>query len=376
MTESVDRQTAVLRLRGADDILILCHKNPDGDTIGCAGALYLALKALGKNAAILCSDPIPKMYDYMELRWFDGSFNPAFVVAVDVASIQLFGENNNVPQYAAHTNLCIDHHASNSGYAYETLLDPGAAAACEFLLDVIVDMGVTITPQIANCLYTGIATDTGCFKFASTTPRTHMAAARLMEAGADVEKLNARLFESRSHARITAERMAMESLEYYFNDLCAVICLTWDQIESSGVAGAELEDLTSLRVSQCVDYKPSDDGAARHGDAMREEPCKTYGHLFPADQHIADAVGAVLSDWNIPECTELEGDIFRISFEGVFFPLDDVLDALRPLLCAESSGKIDLIDMEAWTLTRAAFSGTEITVKTVGLNHVLAYSGH
>ena len=79
---------------------------------------------------------------------------------------------------------------------------------------------------------------------------------------------------------------------------------------------------------------------------MREEPCKTYGHLFPADQHIADAVGAVLSDWNIPECTELEGDIFRISFEGVFFPLDDVLDALRPLLCAESSGKIDLIDME------------------------------
>ena len=131
MTESVDRQTAVLRLRGADDILILCHKNPDGDTIGCAGALYLALKALGKNAAILCSDPIPKMYDYMELRWFDGSFNPAFVVAVDVASIQLFGENNNVPQYAAHTNLCIDHHASNSGYAYETLVDDHAAAAAE-----------------------------------------------------------------------------------------------------------------------------------------------------------------------------------------------------------------------------------------------------
>ena len=242
MTESVDRQTAVLRLRGADDILILCHKNPDGDTIGCAGALYLALKALGKNAAILCSDPIPKMYDYMELRWFDGSFNPAFVVAVDVASIQLFGENNNVPQYAAHTNLCIDHHASNSGYAYETLLDPGAAAACEFLLDVIVDMGVTITPQIANCLYTGIATDTGCFKFASTTPR--------------------------SHARITAERMAMESLEYYFNDLCAVICLTWDQIESSGVAGAELEDLTSLPrsiegVEVGLTYRQQRDGSFR-----------------------------------------------------------------------------------------------------------------
>ena len=133
---------------------------------------------------------------------------------------------------------------------------------------MIVDMGVTITPQIANCLYTGIATDTGCFKFASTTPRTHMAAARQMEAGADVEKLNARLFESRSHARITAERMAMESLEYYFNDLCAVICLTWDQIESSGVAGAELEDLTSLPrsiegVEVGLTYRQQRDGSFR-----------------------------------------------------------------------------------------------------------------
>ena len=91
MTESVDRQTAVLRLRGAQDILILCHKNPDGDTIGSAGALYLALKALGKNVAVLCSDPIPSLYDFMEIGWFDSSFTPAFVVAVDVAGIQLFG---------------------------------------------------------------------------------------------------------------------------------------------------------------------------------------------------------------------------------------------------------------------------------------------
>ena len=246
MTESVDRQTAVLRLRGADDILILCHKNPDGDTIGSAGALYLALKTLGKNAAVLCSDPIPRLYDYMELRLFDGSFQPAFVVAVDVASIQLFGDHNDVPHYAEHANLCIDHHASNSGYAYETLLDPGAAATWELLLDVSAEMGVCITPQIANCLYTGVATDTGCFRFTNTTARTHMAAARIMEAGADAETLNERLFESRSHARLTAERMALESLEYFFDDRCALICLTWDQIEASGVAGAELEDLTSL----------------------------------------------------------------------------------------------------------------------------------
>ena len=246
MTESVDRQTAVLRLRSAEDILILCHKNPDGDTIGCAGALYLALKALGKNAAILCSDPIPSLYDYMELRLFDQSFTPAFVVAVDVASIQLFGDRNNVQKYAEHVQLCIDHHASNSGYAYETLLDPGAAAACEVMTEVIADMGVEIGPAIASCLYTGIATDTGCFRFSSTTARTHLAAARLIEAGAEVQRLNARLFESRSRARLEIERIALESLEYFFEGRCAMIYLTWDQIVTSGVPGAELEDLTSL----------------------------------------------------------------------------------------------------------------------------------
>lgn len=247
MTESLDRQTAAARLRAADDILILSHKNPDGDTIGSALGLCLALRALGKNAAVLCSDPIPKMYEYLDIHWYNGSFEPSFVVAVDVASIQLFGENNNVQEYVKRANLCIDHHGSNSGYAYATLVEPQAAAVCEILTDLIPDnLGVPLTPDIANCLYTGVATDTGCFRFTSTTAKTHLAAARLIEAGAEAGRLNEILFECRSHSRIEAEREALESLEYYFDDRCAMICLTRDQIVQTGVANAELEDLTSL----------------------------------------------------------------------------------------------------------------------------------
>ena len=247
MTESLDRQTAAARLRAADDILILSHKNPDGDTIGSALGLCLALRALGKNAAVLCSDPIPKMYEYLDINWYDGSFEPSFVVAVDVASIQLFGENNNVQEYVKRANLCIDHHGSNSGYAYATLVEPQAAAVCEILTDLIPDnLGVPLTPAIANCLYTGVATDTGCFRFTSATAKTHLAVARLMEAGAEAGRLNEILFECRSHSRIEAEREALESLEYYFDDRCAMICLTRDQIVQTGVANAELEDLTSL----------------------------------------------------------------------------------------------------------------------------------
>ena len=246
MTQSVDHETVVSRLLGADDILILCHKNPDGDTLGSGAALCLALRRLGKTAAVLCSDPIPAMYAFLPITVFDGSFAPRFVVAVDVAGIQLFGEKNNMPRYAEHVDLCIDHHASNSGYAYESLVDGSAAAAAELLTSLIPELGVELTPDIAACLYTGLATDTGCFRFTNTTAATHRAAAALIEAGADVATLNERLFECRSHARMEAERMALESLEYYYGDRCATICLTWDQIQAAGVAGAELEDLTSL----------------------------------------------------------------------------------------------------------------------------------
>ena len=115
MTQSVDHETVVSRLLSADEILILCHKNPDGDTIGSGTALCLALQKLGKTAAVLCSDPVPAMYAFLPITVFDGSFTPRFVVAVDVAGIQLFGDRNNMPQYAEHVDLCIDHHGSNSG---------------------------------------------------------------------------------------------------------------------------------------------------------------------------------------------------------------------------------------------------------------------
>ena len=246
MTEQLNVQQMAQRLLAADNILILCHKNPDGDTIGCGSALYYALKALEKNTAVLCSDAIPSRYAFTNPRLFKGEFEPRTVIAVDVAGLQLFGENNGVPQFARHVDLCIDHHAGNNGYADFTLLDAGAAAAAELLYQVIVEMGVTITPHIADCLYTGIATDTGCFRFANTTARSHITAAWLMEAGARASELNARLFESKKPQRVEAERLALNNLEYYFDGRCALIYLTREDILSSGVAPSDLEDLTSL----------------------------------------------------------------------------------------------------------------------------------
>ena len=101
MSEILQLAEAISRLLKADNILLLCHKNPDGDTVGSAMALCHVLKSLGKTAAVLCADPIPSRYAYMQLCLFeDGDFEPHFVVAVDVAGIQLFGDSEAVQKYA------------------------------------------------------------------------------------------------------------------------------------------------------------------------------------------------------------------------------------------------------------------------------------
>lgn len=244
MSEQLDIAEVVSRLLKTERVLLLCHKNPDGDTVGSAVALQWALKSLGKTAAVLCADPIPERYSYMEPIVFDQSFTPDYIVAVDVAGIQLFGEA--LQPYVPRINLCIDHHPSNSGFARATLLDGDAAATAELMFELIGCMGVTMNRRIADCLYTGVSTDTGCFKFANTTARTHMVAARLIEAGANLVQLNCVLFESKSRRRLAVERLALEHLEYFFDDRCAVTYLSREQIAETGADGTDLEGITSM----------------------------------------------------------------------------------------------------------------------------------
>ncbi|HIV87271.1 MAG TPA: bifunctional oligoribonuclease/PAP phosphatase NrnA [Candidatus Pygmaiobacter gallistercoris] len=244
MTEQIDLAKAVQMLTQAEDILLICHKNPDGDTLGSAGALLHALQAIGKRTAIFCSDPIADRYDYMQLTLYDGSWEPGFVVAVDVAGTQLFGEP--AAKYLKRVDLCIDHHPSNSGYAEATLLDPEAGANAELVYQLIGQMPVEFTPVMADCLYTGVSTDTGCFKFANTTPRTHHIAAELMERGASFVKLNELLFESKSQRRLAIEQIALSHLEYHFDGRCALMYVTREEIENTGADSNDLEGITGI----------------------------------------------------------------------------------------------------------------------------------
>jgi phosphoesterase RecJ-like protein len=180
----------------------------------------------------------------MQVTAFAGEFEPAYIVAVDVAGLQLFGPGT--IDWAQKSNLCIDHHASHSHYADGLVLDGTAAACAEIVYKLLLEMDVEITPLIADCLYTGIATDTGCFKFANVTPDTHKIAAELMERGAHHTKLNAKLFESKSRSQLAVERQLLKNMEFYYEGRCALTWLTLDDIAATGAQPVDLESTTGI----------------------------------------------------------------------------------------------------------------------------------
>ena len=119
-------------LRVQNNILILCHAHPDGDTLGSGYALCRALLEMGKRAAVLCADPVPKMFAFLTEGTPEPDFKPDYVVAVDVATVKLMGDSVG-DRFGECVDLCIDHHFTNSGYAAAVLLDDTAAAASEII---------------------------------------------------------------------------------------------------------------------------------------------------------------------------------------------------------------------------------------------------
>ncbi len=241
MKISVKECAAILKQQ--DNILILTHAHPDGDTLGCGFALCRALLALGKNARVINADEIPKKYNYLFEDMESKSFDEQFVVTVDVATENLLGELQNA--YGGKINLCIDHHGTNTLYAEKTLLED-VPAACETVFRVIKELGVPVDKQIASCLYTGITTDTGCFRYASVTANTFRAAAELVELGADNGTINRLMFETKTKTYAKLERLALDGMHFHCNERVAVITVTQEMYAKTGSNETETEALAPL----------------------------------------------------------------------------------------------------------------------------------
>ncbi|MEG0853994.1 MAG: DHH family phosphoesterase [Angelakisella sp.] len=235
---------AAEELLAQDDITILCHRSPDGDTMGSGYALHHALTQLGKRSVVRCADACPpSMQPYM--RPDDcAPLREAYVVAVDVADSKLLGELE--AEYAGRVDICIDHHPSNKFFAKRTLLAPEAAATTQIIGRLLPAMGVTLTKEIATCLYVGLVTDSGCFRYASTTADTLRLAAALLECGIESAEINQVLFETKTAGRVAVECSTLTNIEYYHNGRCAIITIPMALQEQHRVDDSELDGLASL----------------------------------------------------------------------------------------------------------------------------------
>ncbi|HXK77145.1 MAG TPA: DHH family phosphoesterase [Oscillospiraceae bacterium] len=232
-------------LEGTDDIALLCHQNPDGDTLGSAFALHYLLRRLGKRSRVECADDFPKRYAFLWREYEPEEFVPKFTVAVDVADEQLLGSL--ADKYKGRIDLCIDHHSSNQFYAEKTFMRPEAAAAAELVAAIVGEFPkVELTQQIADCIYTGISTDTGCFCYSNTTAHTHMVAAEMFRAGCSYAAINYLMFEQKSLSRIAIEKEVLNTVEYHFNNRCALVWITTEMMERTGVFDAELEGVAAI----------------------------------------------------------------------------------------------------------------------------------
>ncbi|MGN0537226.1 MAG: bifunctional oligoribonuclease/PAP phosphatase NrnA [Acutalibacteraceae bacterium] len=232
-------------LKNNDGFTILTHRSPDGDTIGSAYALCMALKQIGKKARVLCSDPIPAKYGYFTDKVsVDNDFEEHFVVSTDVADAKLFGKG--LAEYANKVQLCLDHHETNTDFAEKTCVDPHACAAAELIERLLKCMDIFIDRDIANALYTGICTDSGCFRYSNTTAETHRIAAELIEYGADYANINRLMFETKSCSRMDLERRVIESMQFYADGKIVVAFVTEEMLAQSGVDRNDTDGLASL----------------------------------------------------------------------------------------------------------------------------------
>lgn len=226
-----------------DNFLLLTHVRPDGDTLGSAAALALALRGLGKTAHVAYNPGITETYaGYMTGCYAPADFTPEHIVAVDIATDNLLPPA--LEQWRGKSELCIDHHPSNEGYAWETCLDPTAAACGEIIYRICKELGV-MDEKIAKQLYIAITTDCGCFVYNNTTPATHRIAAELMEYGDFWKQVNRNCFQTLSLKEIRLQNRLLESMEFFDEGTLAIGAISLADLAEFQASQGDSEELAS-----------------------------------------------------------------------------------------------------------------------------------
>ena len=267
-------------LLGWDNLLILTHVRPDGDTVGCAAGLCRALREQGKTAYVLPDPGTSGMFtDYLEGLLAPTDFTPDKVVAVDIAARSMFHEGAKI--YLDRVDLTVDHHGSQEFYATDTCVEPHRAACGELIYEIVRCWG-PVSAEVALPLYVAVSTDCGCFVYSNTTPACHRIAADLLDCGIDFMPINRRHFRAKSFKRMKLESMLVDSMQLFDNGTMAMVTLTLDMMEQLQATEEDVDNISAF-VGQVAGVKT--------GITVRQmEPncCKISVRTYPADLNASE----------------------------------------------------------------------------------------
>lgn len=233
-------------LKSKDNFLLLCHKNPDADTLGSALALREALHHIGKTAHISCVHDPRGNTEFLfseDDDIADRDYGDVTVISIDIASRSLLGELEEY--YGDCIYLKIDHHEISDDFAEFNYTDYSAAACGEIIYEIVKLLNVPLD-IVSAYLYAAISSDTGGFRYSNTTARTHIIAAELLNAGADNAYIDHMLFENRTRSEIRALTAAYSNLHFYLDGAVAAVVITNQIKERLDLDEGDLGVLSSI----------------------------------------------------------------------------------------------------------------------------------
>ena len=228
-----------------DNFTILSHRRPDGDTIGSSAALCLGLRQLGKTAHVLenaeVSDRFRWLHEGLTKPWVEEGDT---IVSVDLASPSMLPKA--FEPLLGSIVLRIDHHGSATSFTDVELVDAGSASCAEVVWDVLELMGVKADQAIAEAVYVGVSTDTGCFRYANTTAHTFAVAAECAKTGARIYELNQDLFETNTLGRLRMQAWIVDHMKLLRGGEMAVCAIPKAVEDSIGVTQDDMDNISSF----------------------------------------------------------------------------------------------------------------------------------
>lgn len=280
-------------LRDADSFAICGHVGPDGDCLGSQLVVYHALKALGKQVTCLLAKDeqieqgllfLPGIEDMVQA--LDYHESPEVFIAVDVPTAERLGTAAAAIYAKAPITVTIDHHANEVAVSRFTFVDPDSASTTMLVWDLVRELDVQRTPDIATCAYTGLVTDTGRFQFQNSNKAAFEAAFEMVEAGADPAFVAQNVFQSRSRASLSLEGIVLSRMRFTENEQFVMSYLARADFEDTGAVKADAEPL--INVLRSV-------SGVRVACILREEPEHIRGSFRAKDSTDVAAIARTMN---------------------------------------------------------------------------------